>query len=284
MKIKHILLCSDDNPKFYSFWPTVSYHWQSLGYKVHLAFITNLNENDELVKKIKSYGDTVFLLKPSNKYNMEIQSKLSRFYISKFFQDEIIAIMDIDEYTLNKFESGEKITTQNVLNGTKIATLGYNALKNYSFLNNINDMKKGVYRFPATPTIGKGNKIYELLCNNINLNFLDFLDNIQSNTNLNLKKNRSDETLILNLNIKRPSWVNNNINYNIREDFMGPNGQYQMWAQRRIDRGKKCNFNINKLKEGYYIDLCPSRPYNKNEIGGLLDYLKIPKELHNVKL
>jgi len=284
MKIKNILLSTDDNPKFYSFWPTVSYHWQSLGYKVHLAFITNLNENDELIKKIKSYGDTVFLLKPSNKYNIEIQSKLSRFYISKFFQDEISCVLDIDFYTLDNHKHAEEIVTTEVLNGDKIATLGYNALKNYSFLNNINHMKKGVYRFPATPTIGKGNKIYELLCNNINLNFLDFLDNIQSNTNLNLKKNRSDETLILNLNIKRPSWVNNNIIYNIREDFMGPNGKYHMWAQQRIDRGKKCNFNINKLKNCYYIDLCPSRPYNKNEIEFLLDYLKIPKELQDIKL
>ena len=30
MNIKHILLSSDDTQKFYSFWPSVSYHWNSM--------------------------------------------------------------------------------------------------------------------------------------------------------------------------------------------------------------------------------------------------------------
>ncbi len=284
MKIQNILLSTDDNPKFYSFWPTVSYHWKSLGYKVHLAFITNLNENDELVKKIKLYGDNVFLFKPSNKYNIEIQSKLSRFYISKFFPNEISCILDIDFYTLDNHKHAEEIVTSDVLNGNKIATLGYNAYTNYSFLNDPTNMNKGVYRFPACPSVAKGEKIFSLFSNNINLNFNDFIDNIQQNTKLDLKYIKSDEELLLDLNIKRPQWINTNVIYNVREDFMGPNGQYHMWAQRRIDRGKKCNFDIDKLKKGYYIDLCPSRPYNKKEIEFLLDYLKIPKKLQNVKL
>jgi len=284
MKIKNILLSTDDNPKFYSFWPTVSYHWQSLGYKVHLAFITNLNENDELVKNIKSYGDTVFLFKPSDKYNIEIQSKLSRFYISKFFPDEISCVLDIDFYTLDNHKHAEEIVTPEILNGNKIATLGYNAYINYSFLNDTTNMNQGVYRFPACPSVATGKKLFSLFSNNINLNFNDFIDNIQQNTQLNLKDIKSDEELILDLNIRRPHWINNNVIYNVREDFMGPNGQYHMWAQQRIDRGKKCNFDIDKLKNGYYIDLCPSRPYNKKEIEFLLDYLKIPKELQNVKL
>ena len=284
MKIKNILLSTDDNPKFYSFWPTVSYHWQSLGYKVHLVFITNLNENDELVKKIKSYGDTVFLLKPSNKYNIEIQSKLSRFYISKFFQDEISCVLDIDFYTLDNHKHAEEIVTSEILNGNKIATLGYNAYTSYSFLNNTIHMNKGVYRFPASPSVATGKKIFSLFSENMNLNFCDFIDNIQQNTKLDLKYIKSDEELLLDLNTKRPEWVNNNIIYNIREDFIGANGQYTMYASQRIDRGKKCNFDINKLKKSYYIDLCPSRPYNKNEIYFLLDYLKIPKELQNIKL
>jgi len=284
MNIKHILLSSDDTQKFYSFWPSVSYHWNSMGYKVHLAFITNLNENDELIKNIKSYGDTVFLFKPSNKYNIEIQSKLVRFYISKFFPDEITCVLDIDFYTVDNHKHAEELVTCDVLNGNKIATLGYNAYINYPTLNNINNVKKGVYRFPATPTIGKGKKIFTIFCNDINLNFYNFLDNIQKNTSLNLKIVKSDEELLLDLNIKRIEWVNNNIIYNIREDFMGPNGSYTMHATNRIDRCNNCLFNIDKLNNFYYIDLCPSRPYNKNEIEFLLDYLKIPKELQNVKL
>jgi len=282
MKIKNILLSSDNNPKFYSFWPTVSYHWQSLGYKVHLAFITNLNEKDELVKKIKSYGDTVFLLKPSNKYNIEIQSKLSRFYISKFFPDEISCVLDIDFYTMDNHKHAEEIVTTDVLNGDKIATLGYNAYINYPNLNHLKHL--GIYRFPACPVIAKGNKIFSIICDDTNLSFCDFLDNVQKNIRLNLQTTRSDESIYLDLSGKRPEWVKNNIIYNIRKDFMGADGRYGMYASKRINRGNKCKFYADKLKEKYYIDLCPSRPYNKNEIGFLLDYLKIPKELQNVKL
>lgn len=50
MKIKNILLSTDDNPKFYSFWPTVSYHWQSLGYKVHLLLSYHPNNSTKLDK------------------------------------------------------------------------------------------------------------------------------------------------------------------------------------------------------------------------------------------
>ena len=219
MKIKHILLSSDDNPKFYSFWPTVSYHWQSLGYKVHLALITNLNENNLLIKKIKQYGNSVFLFKPSNKFGIEIQSKLVRFYVSKFFKDDIVCVLDIDFYTLDNHKHAEDLVTDEIITYNKIATLGYNAYINYSFCNNINDMKKGVYRYPACPTIAKGNKIFSLFCEDTSLNFDDFLDNVQQKTKLDLRSIRSDELLLLNLNIKRPQWVRDNIIYNKREDF-----------------------------------------------------------------
>ena len=283
MKIKHILLCSNNNPKYYSFWPSVSYHWHSMGYKVHLAFVSNLNENDNLIKNLKKYGDNVFLFKPNNN-NIIIQSKLARFYISKFFKDDIVCLSDIDYYSLINHENAENITTQEVIDGKKIATLGFNAYINYKSLNKPQDIKNNVFRFPAFPTISKGHKIYELFCDNLNLDFLNFLEYIQNKTNLNLKNVVSDEELLLNLNTKRPKWVKNNIIFNIRDDYIDNNNYYCMTAQKRIDRSNNCRFDINKFKKKYYIDVFPNRPYNKKNIEYILDYLKIPKEIQNINL
>jgi hypothetical protein len=286
MKIKHILLSCDDSYKYISFWPTVAYHWKSLGYKVHLGLLTTRTEDVEYINNIKKYGDSVFIFMPSKKYNLMIQSKLLRFYISKYFLDEISCISDIDFYTLDDHKHAEDLVTDEIINNDKIATLGYNAYINYDNLN-IEDIKKqGVYRVPACPFISKGKNIYSIFHDDINSDFNEFLDTLCVNLNntITLKEEKSDENILYYLMTQNIAWSKNNIIFNIRNDFKNFYGQWCMWAFQRIDRGNQCKYHKDKLHSGYYIDLCPSRPYNKDEIEYLLDYLKIPKELQNIKL
>ena len=281
MKIKNILLSSDDNTKYISFWPTAAYHWQSLGYNVYLALLTNKPDNCEFINKIKEHGTNVFVFKPSEKYNLMIQSKLLRYYISKFFFDDICCIHDIDFYTLDNHKHAEDMVTDEILNNNKIATLGYNAYLNYHGFNIENVKKNQVYRVPATPLISKGINIYSIFNNSQNCDFNIFLDNLNIYYQ-NLKKENSDESILYYFMSKNIDWAKNNIIFNVRNDFKDSNGNWCMYANKRIDRGKKCHFDMTKFKNGYYIDLCPSRPYDKNEIEYLLDYLKIPKELQNL--
>lgn len=280
MTIKNILLCSDDRNKYLSFWPTVSYHWKSMGYNVHLALITDKDENDSFINKIKKFGDDIYLFKKNKKYNIVIQSKLARLYISKYYKEEICVVMDIDYYYINI----EKILdmSKHIIETKKIATLGYNAYEKAKWKNEggANPYKKdNIWRFPMSSTVGYGEKIYNLFSNDFNETYQDFLNNIFSKiTDNDLLKTQSDETLLLHLNNKRKKWVHDNIIFFKRNDYVG------MRAKKRIDRADKCKFDIEKLKNNYYIDICPSRPLKIKQIEYLLDYLNIPKNIQTIKL
>lgn len=272
-----IIVSSDENPIYISFWPTISKMFQLAGYKIVLGLITNRNLEDPYIQEIKQYGDGVHLFTPSEKYNVIIQSKLLRFYLTKFYSDQVVCIHDIDWYFMDNHQHVEDMIDENVLSGQKIATLGYNAYFN------MNDKFKSinVYRFPASPTVAKGKLLFNLFSLQIEKSFHEFLDELYyyepDEFDKNIKRTPSDETVILKILSTKPNWVHKYINYIPRLDLTDGN-------VRRIDRCNNLELDHVKMSQKYYIDVQPTRPYHPKDLKQILDYLKIPESIQNIRL
>jgi len=272
-----IIVSCNENPTYISFWPTVSKMFQLAGYKIVLGLVTNRNENDPYIQEIKKYGDHVHLFPTTEKYNVIIQSKLLRFYLSKYYHHDLVCIHDIDWYFMDDHQHVERMVDDDVLSGKKISTLGYNAyLNEFTDYNSLN-----VYRFPASPTVARGGLLYELFSSHPEYSFMEFLDEIYhyAPEEFNNKINRmpSDESVIINILSTKPDWVQNHINYFPRFDLTDGN-------VRRIDRALDCQIDFIKLSQKFYIDVQPTRPYNAKDLKVILDYLKIPESIRNIRL
>ena len=273
-KIKHILLSCNEDPIYIHFWPTVAEHYKVLGYKVHLGFLSDKDENSELVKKLKMFGDSVTLYKPNSNFNVVIQSKLLRWYMSSRFKDDIVCIKDIDQYVLNEAACEENMVTNNIIYNDKICNIGFNCYKD------CRDYKKnGIYKFPASPSIGKGKNLYKMFINK-DVSFHEFLYNIKTKTDT--INGKSDEVVILDLNSKNVAWAKNHIINYMRKDVVS------QYTNARIDRGScfrpPMTFDKKLLENGYYECLCPTRPYDMTKMKYLLDYMKISEETQKFKL
>jgi hypothetical protein len=100
--IKRIIVSSDINKTYLNFWPSISYFWKSLGYNITLGLLVdNTFDNNILVRQLESFGDVIIVNKNEN-YNIQIQTKLLRWYLAKYYLNEIICIQDIDYYVFDK--------------------------------------------------------------------------------------------------------------------------------------------------------------------------------------
>ncbi len=273
-KIKHILLSCNEDPIYIHFWPTVAEHYKVLGYKVHLGFLTNKDENSELVKKLKMFGDSVSLYKPNSNFNIVIQAKLLRWYMCSNFKDDIVCIKDIDQYTLHPNNWQEKMVNDDLIKFRKIATLGFNQYKDCR-----DYQKNGIYKFPAASTCGFGKDIYNIFSQE-ELSFHDFLFHLKNKTN---KMNgKSDEVVILDLNSQNVEWVKKHLVYYHRKDVVS------QYVNMRIDRGAffrpVMSYDKKLLHDQYYEEICPTRPYDMTKMKYLLDYMKISEETQKFKL
>ena len=285
-KIKHILLSCDENIVYTNFWPTVSYHYKQLGYKVHLGFITNKDENSDIVKKLKMFGDSITLFKPHKKFNLMIQTKLLRWYMSKNFKNDIVCIKDLDQYVLNEGVWQENMITDDLIKNKKIATKGFNC---YHYMRsewpNQQHRNLGVYRFPASPTIGHGESIYNIFSNNFDNTFHDFLLEIESKTKTIHHRNRSDESVVLDLNGQNSERAKNKLIYFEWPDTIGQNTKKRI--SNRLNApgyAGETRFDMDLFNKKYYECLSPQRPYNKNNLSFFLNYMKIPKNIQDFKI
>jgi len=127
MKIEYILLACDNNPKFLSFLPSVSYHWKSMGYKVAFGLVTDTDISGTMETNIRSMVDDFYI----HRYDAEtcefpamVMGKLFRFYISKYYPTNTVCIQDIDYYV---FDKHEHIESRIVDPANEVLTHGFNA-------------------------------------------------------------------------------------------------------------------------------------------------------------
>lgn len=97
-----ILSCNEDEI-YSSFWKPVAYAYKKMfpEVTVHLAFLTNRKEDDELVKEYRKYGK-VTLFKPYSFFPEFGQAKMARFVLASEQGDDVCYIDDIDLFPLKK--------------------------------------------------------------------------------------------------------------------------------------------------------------------------------------
>ena len=227
MKIDRFVYSTDENPEYMNSWPLVSMVTKKIfGCKVSLAFITNRNE-DELIVKMRKFGE-VFLFKTIDGIPVGNQAKASRMFLATLYPEEICVINDVDLLPLQKdFLVG-------LLDGLPddyLVTVGRNAYHN--------SLEEG--KFPMIYTSAKG-KIFKEIINPNNLGYIDTLGQWMHTNVIDHKEAISkpftvfsDESLLRALIY---SWKNKHrVVYLDRPDFVG------MRETRRIDRA---NWHIDK--------------------------------------
>lgn len=109
IEINKIILSCNDDPMFFEFFPIVATAYKKItNLPVLLAFVTNRNENDELVQEFRKYGE-VFLYKPVDGIPTSNQGKMARHYLASKQGEDICYIDDIDLIPLNKEFIAKKV-------------------------------------------------------------------------------------------------------------------------------------------------------------------------------
>jgi hypothetical protein len=97
------IIVSSDDSSFKEFWPIVAKSWNKYfpDKKVCLAFVTDRDENDDLVKKMKQYGE-VYLFPVQPNIPTPNQAKMYRHILAGNFDKDVCMIEDIDTIPLQK--------------------------------------------------------------------------------------------------------------------------------------------------------------------------------------
>lgn len=101
--IDQIILSTNEDPKYMEFWAPVAKAYKKIfpEVAVHLAFLTNREEDDDLVKHFRKFG-YVTLFKPVPEVQEFAQAKLIRFILASMQAKDVCYIDDIDLFPLKK--------------------------------------------------------------------------------------------------------------------------------------------------------------------------------------
>jgi hypothetical protein len=158
-----IITTTNEVDLYIDFWPTVVSNWINyLGFKkITLGFITDREEDDEMVMKMREFGE-VILFKPLDAIPTGNQSKATRLYLASQYDDEYCILADIDMYLLNKELSNAWFSK---VNNDNLIAIGPNAY--------YNTPEEG--KFPMYYTTAKGST-YKEFVNPKNMEYKDLFN------------------------------------------------------------------------------------------------------------
>lgn len=235
MKIDKILVGCDDNSTYLPFWKIFDDTWKKIGFDTILGYVSE-NKLDQ---------NNVINFRPINGINTGFQAQLIRLYLTKYFKDQVCCISDIDMIPLSKNYYIEIIKN---INENNLVITSSDAYFN---------------RFPMCYLIAKGEVFSDILD-------LDKCTWEEFVNRLYIEFNGDWGTDELYFFKKWNQWDKKNTN-----TILLKRGWDEKWiANDRIDRSY-WNYNIEKLKNGGYIDSHLLRPYieNKIEIEKLINYI-----------
>lgn len=101
--MNQIILSTNENKTYVEFWEPVAQAYKKIfpDVKVHLAFLTNRSEDDDLVQHFRKFGE-VTLFKPVPHVQEFAQAKLIRFILAARQGKDVCYIDDIDLFPLKK--------------------------------------------------------------------------------------------------------------------------------------------------------------------------------------
>jgi len=97
------VIVSTDESYFIQYIPIVARAWKKFfpAVKLHIAFVTDRNENDSLVSRMKQHG-IVHLFKPIDGINKGNHGKIARHVLASRFGEVVCMIEDIDTIPLQR--------------------------------------------------------------------------------------------------------------------------------------------------------------------------------------
>ena len=236
MKIDYSIVSCDDNPLYSNFWDIVKDLWINLiGIKPILVKISDTDE-------IENYDNYIIHnFKKIEGINTGFQSQIARMYVTKFYPEDVCLTSDIDMLPLSK-----KYFVDN------IQEFDNNSLVIFSA-----DAYPNIQRYPICYNAAKGKVFNEIM--NFESSFEEYCLKL-------IKFNWGWDTDELYFGKKVNKFPDQNIIIKLNRGWEFGR------AIDRIDR-VKWSYNVNKLKDGGYIDSHSLRPYiiYKNEIDKLKD-------------
>ena len=140
MKDFTIISCVNDTDKYLSFVPTVAKMWNNItNKKMVLGFITNRDENDSYILKLKEIVD-LKIFRPINGIPTNNQAKVTRMYLVMLTIGKTM-IVDIDMYVLNNKVIGTEKDETKSGNGIHI----WKAREMHIENNEVRNMRDGIY-------------------------------------------------------------------------------------------------------------------------------------------
>jgi hypothetical protein len=114
--IDQVILSCNEDPVYSEFWPVVSAAYVAMGFRPHLALLTNKHEFDPVIQEYRKYGQ-VTVFRPLPDIPEFGQAKMIRFILASMQKNDVCYIDDIDLYPLDRKFITDKVVKrpQNVL-------------------------------------------------------------------------------------------------------------------------------------------------------------------------
>jgi hypothetical protein len=257
MKIDKIIVSVDDSHYQY-FWPAIATVCKKVLNITPVLFKLDEEESDfyndsyGLVKKIKKV----------QKFQTSIQGQLLRLYGTKYFQDEVCLISDIDMMLLNKKYFVDDLKSFSDDSYIIFTSDGYDL--NRRECRDLFDFEV----YPMCYHAAKGKIFTEILENDGD--FEKFLNKVITYKIPNKKEWYSDEIYLSSMiNLKYNNYEIHKLKRGYQDDFYIPNRiekynfpvDYRNNNEMKSNNLKLGNYDKEKLKNGYYIDCHCVRPY-----------------------
>lgn len=253
--IDQIILSTNEDPIYMEFWKPVSWAYSKMfpDVKIHLAFLTNRDENDPLVKEFREHGE-VTLFRPLPDVPEFGQAKMIRFILASEQGDDVVMLEDIDEFPLSRKFITDKLERRpkNVLLAVGEEANGWQATYPVSYLTAEGNLFQ---EFINPFEYG-----YEKLIRSWTGYFYDVREKIDLETDFENDRYFSDERLIRRLLRENPVPI-----LSIRRG-------YANYLESTIDRAtfnkenEKWVYSRESLKNHEYVSCHGVRPYKKHEI------------------
>jgi hypothetical protein len=251
--VNQIILSCNEDPVYMEFWKPVSQAYKKMfpNVKVHLAFLTNRDENDPLVKEFREYGE-VTLFKPLPDIPEFGQAKMIRFILASQQGNDVCYIDDIDLFPLSKDFIADKLIRRpwGVLLCVGGEVYGFNGCYPISQMTAEGNVWK---KF-----INPRSESYDVILRSFkDRAFYDFRENIMIETDYSKDRYFSDERLLKRLLVENPV-----------PKLELKRGYYD-YLDATIDRhtlNKETDvweFDKEKLKNHGYVNCHGARPYSK---------------------
>ena len=248
MKVDRVILATNNNPLYYDFWNNLSFTYKKkFGITPTLIFFGTEEELSE-INLSKEYGDIIVQAPVPNIKPWQYTWGL--FYFTKFFEDEVCAIMGIDQIPMGTYFLGDII--QNVPDENYVMLIDdqYKLEGKSKFTWNENGFSPSAYH------IAKGSTFWDVY---------DFEETFEEE----IMKLENSNTVTMwgdKWGMDEAYSCNNLMKFKYRKRISALS-KSKDFLKRRVDcyRNIEVPYDTTLLKNNYYIECHSVRPYSEHK-------------------